>query len=546
MNRKNVILYILFLALICSGCGRNTAPELVSNEGNGNNTGIEINNTGIEASVNAGNDDTSQANEPIEYEVKYFRYFDLIKSKALFDGNCYQTEINNHIYVFEKNVTEAVREDYIWKLEEALSYLESRNINTSGLSFYVLNECQDYVSEPGVAVLGINNMGSAGQLLVTIQNAMGQFTNYGYLYALSQAVAEELGWSAENTTEYTKQELLALFSGDPQLLNLVYPAFLEDYFFEKVDMCKTFSRRMLADMTDMFAGEEAFIDAVWAYAHENNLTFVQTKTDYAYGGETCPVRMQSKYFDMYRDESFDRAGYPYKDFQYVTRVDGEVQFFADFTYFDRLDRCIDGFVDFFGLDNIDRVRTDLTEEGINYQKANYEAGAFYFTNHIYSRDLDSLLHEFIHHLAYCAGIINEGNNYWNNECLAYYYSIAYKFEGDIEQCVYKEGLLEYIESLIMHPFESMEDYFYVYYYEVYAGEYPAEYYIKSLPLAVAIFAKEFVEVYGEQDYVKCMLTPDYCKELTGMTLDEYVVAWAARMDERKVMAETLEEFCNMR
>lgn len=66
-------------------------------------------------------------------------------------------------------------------------------------------------------------MKSWEQVLTTIQVCLGDYTNYGYIYSLSNHVARDLQWICDDASIENEK----VFVDDPSLLNLVYPCFSE-------------------------------------------------------------------------------------------------------------------------------------------------------------------------------------------------------------------------------------------------------------------------------------------------------------------------------
>lgn len=125
--------------------------------------------------------------------------------------------------------------------------LTKQGMTVSGISFRVLTDYSNWTdSENEIAYYGINSLRTWRQVLTTLQVAMGDYTNYGYLYALANYIAEECGWQQDVYPETT----IDILKNDSSLLNLVYPCFAENYTdAEYIAVCKTVSRKIFPSWT---------------------------------------------------------------------------------------------------------------------------------------------------------------------------------------------------------------------------------------------------------------------------------------------------------
>ena len=53
----------------------------------------------------------------------------------------------------------------------------------------------------------------------------GDYTDYGYIYHVANAIAAHLGWQTAAIEEVEQTALDSFFAENPEALNLVYPCF---------------------------------------------------------------------------------------------------------------------------------------------------------------------------------------------------------------------------------------------------------------------------------------------------------------------------------
>ena len=71
-------------------------------------------------------------------------------------------------------------------------------------------------------------------MLVTLQALWGDYTDYGYVYAMANAIASQLGWETDPLVSAENDNMDACFRQNPEAITLLYPVFTECYATDKI------------------------------------------------------------------------------------------------------------------------------------------------------------------------------------------------------------------------------------------------------------------------------------------------------------------------
>ena len=137
----------------------------------------------------------------LEYVEVYLRIPEPLGPNFIINGNVYQTEVNGHIYEFEKDLSDEVRASFVATQEELCDFLNNKNsISFSKTTFRVLSDYENRSeSENSIGYFDTNTQRSWKQVLTTLKLHYGDFENHGYLYALSNRISSDLGWKCDKT-----------------------------------------------------------------------------------------------------------------------------------------------------------------------------------------------------------------------------------------------------------------------------------------------------------------------------------------------------------
>ena len=402
-------------------------------------------------------------------------------------------------------------------------------------------------SENNTACFDISCSGSWEQALTTLQAALGDYTNYGYLYALADHVCAELDWERAESPSVAESG----FAYRAELLNLVYPCFDEFYTSRNnIERCKALAIELLQSMDDPFAGEEAFVSAIEGYAAAQGIDFAPTHLRFAYNGESCPMKLLTQRMEVFRDRSYDsdsmyKSGVITED--PMASVSGMVEAFEDF------DRRLAVIADKLMVSEPEIVTVQMIyplpenlasiyfAEGGLY--VNYQAGPM-----IHTTTLNVLAHEYTHYLYDLAsretnespagGYYDPAYESWMNEAVAYYLTLKDDFQ--LRKLQAENGIgasLELIAQLIGEEYDEPSDEVLFIRAALLEAEHPYPYYLKTTNDACAAFGEYFVRTYGEKEFLGCMLYPSYAEAFIGVTLEQVVDDWCADMARGLVLIE---------
>lgn len=474
----------------------------------------------------AGCADTPEETEPTyAYTEAYQRIQEPYASGYAFQGNLMQTVANERTYEFDPDISQEERDGFVTGQEVLCAFLEEKGISTKGLTFRVLGDYTNWSdSESKVAYFGLASAGSWEQVLTTLQAALGDYTNYGYLYALADLTAGELGWEQEKV------------SGAGQLtgslLNLVYPCFDEAYTTrEEIAACKTASKEILAGLENPWS-EDAFLEARQDYAQAHNLDFEPTYLTFAYYSPSCPLKTQTKYLEVFKESTFVEDYYLTEGYILEDYFVSPQKIIATFQW---LDEQLAKLRTAIQVDKEDLVPVRLFDVshkdgagGIRHGCFTYEGDAPY----IYTETLRHIGHEYAHYLYSLTGGYDDPIcENWMDEAVAYYYTVPYIFETFYLYATNADpARMDAYEELLGEAFDDPVDYLRMA-RKVYRNRENVqyEYELTKTFLACATFGEYFVRTYGEELFLDCMTAPSSTKERTGKTLAEIVDDWCADM-----------------
>lgn len=464
--------------------------------------------------------------ELCEYEEVYLRVSEPYGSKFAVNGNVLQTRINGHTYEFSNEVSAENRDAFINAQEKLCDHLGKHGILTEGLTFRVVADYRNRTeSADALAWFDVSTAQTWEQALTTVQAACGDYTNYGWLYALSNDIAGELGWTQDPILDQGTLDKGAL-------LNLVYPCFSGDYATEEeIEQCKALSVMLLERSGDIWS-EEAFLRQRERWAEENGVSYQPTYLVFAYNGGGCPLKFRTRYLEVSRDSTylhdFDfEMGYIETD--YMADVETLIH-----TY-EGMDQRIGSLSARFDLENVPILPVQLTSD--TGRTANYSVRAFFNVddNGPYgeAKAIRSLVHEYCHYLYYLAGgTRDEAYESWCNEAMAYYYTMDHNYEDYLLEDKIEPDLVERIEARIGEPFDEPEDYVKLARISIRErNDKSYGYYLKTTYNLVTPFAEYFVRTYGEEAFHESMLSLSEIQSYTGKTLDEIVEDFFIDLDD---------------
>ncbi len=460
--------------------------------------------------------------EPSPFSEAYLMLSEPEAFGRLVNSNALTAERDGVIYWLSTKQTEPVA--LMNACAAQCETLAALGYDTAGLTVYILPNGSDYSDSAAKAAhLNPDTVGQAEAFRVLLGAILGDYTNAGYLYALSQKIA---GAEADASPDAD------VFLRTPELLNLVSPCFTERYVDgSALAACRALAMRLLNEMDDPYAGEEAFLQRRDVYAEAIGADFTPTAVRYTYNSETCPVRAQT--YDM---EIFLSSDYPEMTFEKIPDLHFDPLFAADtmIRFFDALDAQSRELSALFKMEKGEYLPVRLT----NSYDDGGQTGGWFVTNwhqpKIIARTYSALRHEYVHYLYYRAiGEDEEMNVRWCNESLAYWYGRIEDFET---RRLYMENKPEnaqvYLE-LLGKPFKTPEDY--VTFCRLVAkwtldseGRNGLRYELKKYiggNIGKVSFGDYFIQTYGEQAFIDCIIDPSLSESVCGKPIDSVVEDW---------------------
>ena len=215
------------------------------------------------------------------------------------------------MYVFSAFVDEAER--FVSLQTVLLDYLHSFGIISSDKSYIATDYDGSFsIGSRKEVYISLNDMGTWRQVLSTLQGMWGDYTDYGYLYAVSNGICAELGWLTDDISPVSMETLDDFFQRNSYCLALLYPSFTERYAStETVACCKTLSNQLLvqADWHNLIAQDVdaqllAFRDLIGEYALSLGVIHERQEQAYSFYAEQIPLRIKTDYAEMCVEEGY--------------------------------------------------------------------------------------------------------------------------------------------------------------------------------------------------------------------------------------------------
>lgn len=428
----------------------------------------------------------------------------------------------------------AVADDFINAQRTLLRFLRDRGVETRSLQYYAV-DYDDSFSDSGEdkAYIALSSTKSDRQVLVTLQALWGDFTEYGYVYALANAIAEQLRWQTEPVSPIERASMDAFFSENPAAINLLYPSFTVKYASEEtVKNCKALSTRLL-EKIDWSAALALPVDEqlehyyalVSGYAKEISAPFTRQTCGYAYYGANLPLRILTTYAQLFVDNDYlDINESIYGD--YFSHYD------AIYETANIIDREITEAVEHFGLENeagvisMEWMSGDTAAKKFGKRLANYCDPR---VRKIYLTTIQGYLHEYYHHIEILLNPDRAPGSplFWQSQAFCEIgRSHSYHAQYDLHRLFNDDKKWEDLfYTCAGHANEMGEnDFFEAYDIFCYVTDYyELDYYNGRNGLNS--FNRYLIERYGEDAVYDIMLFPETISDVTGKTWEELEEEW---------------------
>lgn len=453
------------------------------------------------------------------YAEEFVKLLSADSDFTVYSGTMDCTTVNERTYYFDDAVTDKQRNDAIILNEELIKeYLGGDTQWDSAAKIYFFPEGGDWAdSEQGAAYINVDSIGTYKHILSMLKLRYGEYSNYGYLYAMADQIAHKLKWTSDEVQELD----LDVIRNNPNLLNLEYIYFDEKYVTtEEANACKALAVEILNAIDEEAVSEERFMQGIDAVAQKNNLEYTKTYLQFSDAGAYDPLIVKSKYLRYVFAKDFE-ADMRYIDGYLEENPTKDAN--AVIALIEDADEKIGELREMFSFPQEDYVPVTVTE---TVQGNGIKAGGMWqpWKKIIRLQCFDTVPHEYVHYmyseLTDYDGTEREG---WETEALAFY-STAYQMVEKRKYLANKyPETLEYIKEMIGKEYETVED------------ELRFEYlclaidignYYNYLNNAGGIAFCDFVcNKYGTENMISCLLFPNETETYIGEDMDALLNEW---------------------
>ena len=435
-----------------------------------------------------------------------------------------------------------------------LQFLTDSGVETRKLRYYGVDYDDSFSdSENNKAYIALSHVESYQQVLVTLQTLWGDYTDYGYLHAVANAIADHLGWQTDTVATVEQSVLDTFFAENPDALNLVYPCFTTTYADEEtVRNCYALSRQLFENINlrDALAKPvaeqvDAFRALVDSYAQEISVAFDRQENGYAYYGEYLPLKIMTTYAKIVVDHDYVDACFSEEDFEgYPGDIFSTYQ--AIFETTDIINTEITIGVERFHLEeeagvvtiNCLNSESAIERNGRPLYNCYYSAG----DGIVYITQVYAYLHEYFHHLEH---LMNPNlGQIWQSQSFCDLGRAQSKYSLDSVEYPWSHS--ELWSGLFYHftgrTYQSgLDDYYEVYDILSYCQGSFKQDYLKGRDEANS-FNHYLINLYGEDTVYQIMLFPETVEDHTEKTWEELEAQWAQYLKDKYAGIEIPEWF----
>ncbi|MBQ8632436.1 MAG: hypothetical protein IJ420_02395 [Lachnospiraceae bacterium] len=440
-----------------------------------------------------------------------------------------------------------------------LHFLRENGVAVRELNYVALNFDDNFSeSAKDKAYISLSSTETWQQVLVTLHAQWGDFTDYGYVYAMANAIAAQLGWQTDalETTEASSMD--AFFCENTEALHLLYPAFSKLYATEETIR---YSKSLSLDLFENIDWSDAlkkpietqldeFEVLIHEYSGKIGVSFSNHGFDYAYRGSYLPLCIQTTYATHIVDHGYsDYYSNIYEDYfgDYVTIYQTA----------ENMDKEIVEAVRHFGLEErAGNIGFNwLSEYSAMTKFANRRVNENHvFMQEVYVTTISSYLHEYYHHMEHLLNPDSPGTYSWQSQAFCEIGASHSRYElYRLEKLFTQDSeLAELFYSFTGRTYQSgVEDFFEAcdigcYIYDEFSLAYlDGGFSINSLSYYL-------IKQFGEDTISNLMLFPDTVVEVTGKTWDTLKEEWKQYIMDKyagketpksslKILRETLEQ-----
>jgi len=462
--------------------------------------------------------------------INHIQWFDALKAT---------TEDGTFICLTE-DTTQA--DNFINTQRTLLRFLKDCGMDLRNLK-YIVSDHEDSFSDSGkdAAYIAFSSTKTYRQVLATLHTLWGDYTDYGYVYAVANVIAEQLGWQTDSKIDIEPAVMKEFFSNNPKAIDLQYPCFSSEFASEEtVSQCKALSVHLFGDIQWVTALEkpidiqlDEYYELVEAYAREVGIPFARQTCGYAYRGEYLSLCINTTYAQLLVDRNYS---------DYSSDIYGD--YFSDYESIYQTANIINSeiteAIELFGLeDRAGSISINwLSEESANAQfgkpLVNHYEPAIKKVN---VTMIQGYLHEYYHHIEH---LINPNlGRCWQSQAFceigrSHSWHSLYSIEKTMTQDKQWADLFYSFTGRSYQP--GVDDYFEFYDILCYAtNEYELDYY--NGRNAINSFTNYLIDLYGEDAIFNLMLFPDTVWNVTEKSWEELEAEWKQYIHDKYAGAD---------
>lgn len=430
---------------------------------------------------------------------------------------------------------EAQADSFINAQRTLLHFLKDNGVAVRELNYVALNFDDNFSeSAKDKAYISLSSTETWQQVLVTLHALWGDFTDYGYVYAMANAIAAQLGWQTDALEKAEDSAMDTFFCENTEALNLLSPAFTELYateetiryskslsldLFEHIDWCEAI-KKPIETQLDEFEG------LLLGYSGKIDASFSRHVCDFAYRGPYLPLCIRTTYVTHVIDHGYtDCLNDMYNIYE---------DYFSDYVTIyqtaEIMDKEIVEAVERFGLE--DRAGNICFNWLSEYSAVTMFGKRRINSNYVLMQEVHvttifSYLHEYYHHIEH---LLNPDSGYshsWHSQAFceignSHSRYALYSAEKTFTQ--YPEAA-DLFYSFTGHAYQpGLDDYFEANGISCYVlDEFSFDY--RGGGPSINSFTYYLIKQFGEDAISNLMLFPDTVIEVTGKTWDTLKEEW---------------------
>lgn len=485
--------------------------------------------------VSDSKDDITLIEESYEYSIKRKNYVQPATVDGWVEKDALTTATEDgSFFCFTSDTAQA--DDFINSQRMLLSYLKDYGMEIREMEFYCTDYGYCFSESSGNAIyVDHSSVRTWQHVLVTLQGVWGDYTDYGYVYAMSNAIAGEMDWQTESVPSMDQGSLDAFFTENPAAVHLLYPTFtarfssegtvnnskaLVSRIFARVDWRAALAKPIGVQLDDYYS-------LVSDYAKELSIPFTRQACGYAYYGENVPLRIMTAYAELIIDGN-------YRDVQENIYGDYFSEYESIYETANIINQEITASVARFGLEEEAGMMTIkfLDSENPSAKKYVQRLGSYYLsTETAYVTSLFLYLHEYHQHIE---NILTQGSGVdWQPQAFCvigstysqhYLYSYEYSFTHDLK-CI---DLFHTFTGRSYQP--GRDDFYEVMDILCYVGDY----YLLGGTGAEswASISRYLIDLYGEEAVCDLLLFPETVDDVTGKNWETLESEWEQHIRDK--------------